>query len=76
MGHGSSQFEGGCLQSYDFWEAENSICVEDDAAIRAAAISDFDKITTVSTSLQVWHGRSAVFQQKCVSFAPIIAMIR
>ena len=30
-------------KSYDFTEAENSIYVEDNATIRAAMISDFDK---------------------------------
>ena len=48
-------------KSYDFTEAENSIYVEDNATIRAAMISDFDK-----DYYRCGTAGGAVFQQKCV----------
>ena len=63
-------------KSYDFTEAENSIYVEDNATIRAAMILTLIRITTVSTSLQVWHSRRRCLSTKMCTAAPIIAMIR
>ena len=66
-------------KSYDFTEAENSIYVEDNATIRAAMISDFDKdYYSCCIDLKAFVGgyRSRCLSTKMCTAAPIIAMIR
>ena len=53
-------------KSYDFTEAENSIYVEDNATIRAAMISDFDKdYYSIDELAGVAHTHNVPDVQRC-----------